>query len=153
VSVGSHTGRVPVLLFTPAKVRPFPTDKSYGRTQETKMIAKGVAGILLALVLPALAQEPSKKVSQSEAMGAVVTKYQPEYPMIARQLRIEGEVSLEAVVAENGTVEKVNIVSGNPVLTKPAADALKRWKFKPFTADGKPVKVLAPVSMAFRKEQ
>ena len=116
------------------------------------MSSKGFAGVLLVLALPALAQEATKKVSSSEALGAVVTRVEPEYPLMARQLRIQGDVSLEAVVAENGTVEKVNIVSGNPVLTRPAAEALRRWKFKPFSADGKPIKVLAPVNMSFRKE-
>ncbi len=43
---------------------------------------------------------------------------------MGRQLKIEGKVELEAVVSENGTVEKVNIVSGNPVLTKPAVESL-----------------------------
>ena len=71
-------------------------------------------------------------------------------PAIARQLKIEGAVELEAVVTEAGVVEKVNIVSGNPVLTRPASDAVKKWKFAPFTADGKPVKALVPVGMSFK---
>jgi outer membrane biosynthesis protein TonB len=41
-------------------------------------------------------------------------------------------------------------VSGNPVLTQPAADAVKKWKFAPFTSDGKAVKALLPVSMSFK---
>jgi protein TonB len=69
---------------------------------------------------------------------------------MAKQLKIEGAVELEAVVTESGTVEKVNIVSGNPVLTRPAADAVKKWKFAPFTADGKVVKALVPISMSFK---
>ena len=52
-------------------------------------------------------------------------------------------MELEAVVAESGAVEKVNIVSGNPVLTKAGIEALMKWKFKPVVADGKPVKALA----------
>jgi len=95
------------------------------------------------------AQGEIKKVSRPEALAAVVTKVQPEYPPIARQLKVHGVAELEAVVSEDGMVEKVNILSGNPVLTKPAADALKRWKFRPFTSDGKPVKALAPVSFDF----
>ncbi len=92
-----------------------------------------------------LAQEEIRKVSRNEAMAAAVTKVQPEYPTIAKQVKVQGAVELEAVVAEDGSVEKVNIVSGNAVLTRPAVDALKKWGFKPFTSGGKPVKVLAPV--------
>jgi len=96
------------------------------------------------------AQDAPKKVSKAEGLNAVTAKVPPDYPQIARQLKIEGSVELEAVVAENGTVEKVNIVSGNAVLTKPAADALKKWKFAPFTADGKVVKAVVPVTLSFR---
>jgi len=109
------------------------------------------------LVLPAvllsamvLAQEPAKKVSNSEANGAATTKVPPDYPAIAKQLKIQGVVELEAIVSETGVVEKVNIVSGNPVLTKPAVEALKKWKFNPFQADGKAVKVIAQINMSFK---
>lgn len=102
-----------------------------------------------AAAVPAPAQEV-KKVSQAEAMRAVVTRVQPEYPAPARQLRIEGPVELQVIVGENGSVEKVDIVSGNPMLTRPAADALRRWKFTPFTEDGKPVKAAAPLTVNFK---
>ena len=107
--------------------------------------------VLVSLLLAAAgsAQEP-KKVSKSEGLNAATTKVQPEYPAMAKQLKIEGPVELEAIVSENGTVEKVNIVSGNPMLTRPAADAVRKWKFVPFTADGKTIKALVPVGMNFK---
>ena len=95
------------------------------------------------------AEDAPKKVSKAEGLNAVTTKVPPDYPAIAKQLKIEGSVELEALIAESGTVEKVNIVSGNPVLTRPAVDAVKKWKFAPFTADGKTVKALVPVSLTF----
>jgi protein TonB len=96
------------------------------------------------------AQDGMKKVTLAEATAAISSKTAPEYPPLGRQLKLEGKVELEAVVAENGTVEKVNIVSGNPVLTKPAAEAVKRWKFSPFSDGGKPCKAIAPVSISFK---
>ncbi len=112
----------------------------------------GRAALLLVVVaLSGFAQEPEKKLSRAEALQTAVSKVQPQYPPMALQLRIEGEVDLEAVVSETGSVEKVNILSGNPVLTKPAAEALKKWKFKPFMADGKAQRVLAPVSITFKR--
>jgi len=104
---------------------------------------------LLALATVAYGQAP-KKVSKAEAVSAIASKTAPEYPPVARQLRIEGAVELEATVAEDGTVEDVNIVSGNPVLTKPAAAAVKKWKFTPFTEGGKPVKTIAPIVLTFK---
>jgi periplasmic protein TonB len=95
-------------------------------------------------------QEVAKKISNAEAMSAATSKTQPDYPPVAKQFRVEGKVELEAVVGESGKVEKVNIVSGNSMLTHAAAEALKTWKFTPFTEDGKPVKALAPVSFTFK---
>ncbi|HWQ56246.1 MAG TPA: energy transducer TonB [Bryobacteraceae bacterium] len=94
--------------------------------------------------------EDAKSVSQAEALRAVVTRVQPIYPSTARQLKIEGAVELSVTIADSGVVEKVDIVSGNPMLTRPAADALKRWKFNPFTQDGKAVKAVAPVTVSFK---
>jgi TonB family protein len=108
--------------------------------------------VALAAFFPAagLAQDAPKKVTRAEGLNAVTTKIPPEYPAIAKQLKIEGAVELEALVTESGAVEKVNIVSGNPVLTRPASDAVKKWKYAPFTADGKAVKALVPVSLSFK---
>lgn len=104
----------------------------------------------LALACALFAQQDLKKVSSSEAVAAATTKVAPEYPAMAKQLKIEGKVELEAVVAENGQVEKVSIVSGNPVLTRPAVEALKHWKFTPFLVDGKASRVIAPISIGFK---
>lgn len=90
-----------------------------------------------------------KKLTRSEALSSVVSRIPPEYPSIARQLRLEGVVELEVLVAESGAVEQVNIISGNPVLTKPAAEAAKKWKFAPSQEAGKAVKALAPISVTF----
>ena len=118
---------------------------------ERKPMSRWRSVLWMALVLTVVcsAQEP-KKVTRSEGLNAATTKVQPDYPAMAKQLKIEGAVELEAVVAENGAVEKVNIVSGNPVLTRPAVDAVKKWKFAPFTADGKTIKALVPISMNFK---
>jgi TonB family protein len=110
--------------------------------------------VILALAMVStfslLAQDVQKKASHAEAESAVMSKVPPEYPAVARQLKIQGVVELEAVVTGSGEVEKVNIVSGNPVLTKPAVEALKKWKFKPFTVDGKVVTAQVPVSISFK---
>lgn len=99
------------------------------------------------------AQAPVRKVTRAEAINAVATRVQPQYPLMARQLRLEGTVELEAIISEAGAVEEVTIVSGTPVLTKPAADALRKWKFTPFLQDGKPVRAQAPITIVFKKEQ
>ena len=90
-----------------------------------------VSCLILTLPIVAMGQDGPRKISRV-ADGRGRGKVAPEYPPFAKQLKIEGAVELEALVAENGTVEQVNILSGNSALTKAAADALKKWKFTPF---------------------
>ena len=107
-------------------------------------------GVILVLLTAAPLSAQDKKVSRAEAESSVLSRVQPDYPVVAKQLKLQGTVELEAVVDPSGEVTKVNIVSGNPVLTKPAAEALKKWKFKPFVVDGKAVVTGVPVTMAFK---
>ncbi len=109
--------------------------------------------ILVLLGAMGASAQTVKKVSRAEAMSAAITRIQPQYPAMARQLKIEGTVELEATVSETGAVEEVAIVSGNPLFTKPAAETVKKWKFTPFLQDGKPVRASAPISIVFRREQ
>jgi protein TonB len=112
---------------------------------------KNLTVLSILIVWCSFAQNAPKKLSRSEALGAAVTKVQPEYPPVARQLKIAGEVEIEVVISEEGVPENVRILSGNPVLTKPCVDAMKKWKFKPFTEDGRAVKGVAELTFTFQK--
>ena len=84
-------------------------------------------------------------------MKALVNRVAPEYPAMAKQLKLEGDAQLEVLIDESGSVEKVQVVSGNPIWTKAAEDAVRKWKFTPFSADGKTFKALAPVTLSFKR--
>ncbi len=88
-------------------------------------------------------------VTQSEAIRQATSKVEPEYPAIAKQLHLAGSVQVEATINENGQVESVKPLTGNAVLMNAAVAALKRWKFNPFTADGKPVRAITDMSFKF----
>jgi protein TonB len=117
------------------------------------MIAmKLVVGLLLSAgVIPlALAEEESTRhVSEEEATRAIKSKVNPEYPAMARQLKLTGRVKVEAYIDAEGKVEKVQVVKGNPLLTSAAVSAVKRWKFSPFTTDGKAFRAIAALSFTF----
>jgi periplasmic protein TonB len=114
---------------------------------------KGILTTLLGLTFVAAVgsgEEAVHRVSHTVALQSVTTKIVPEYSPIAKQLKIQGSVQLDAVIAEDGSVERVDIVSGNPVLTKPASEALKKWHFKPFMDGDKPIKVIATFDFDFK---
>lgn len=109
----------------------------------------------LALALPvatAWAQSEPLRVTAAEADRAAIEKVKPIYPEMARRMRLSGVVELEAVVNEQGKVEDVIVKSGNPVLRMAARDALRQWKFKPFTRNGQPVKAVVAVTFNFVPE-
>jgi protein TonB len=99
----------------------------------------------------ALFAQDVKRVPKPEAIAAAVTKVQPEYPAIARQLKLGGTVEVEASIDETGAVTAVKEVSGNPVLAKAAASAVKQWRFNAFQSGGKPVKAVTTLSFVFTK--
>jgi TonB family protein len=61
----------------------------------------------------------------------VVVSVAPDYPYVLRNGHFEGQVRLEATVLPNGAVSKVDIMGGNPMLSRYAAEAVMRWKYVP----------------------
>ncbi len=98
----------------------------------------------------AVAEDVGVKVSNSEAMKAATAKVQPDYPVIARQLHLEGQVEVEVHITEEGSVESAKPLTGNAVLANAAVAATKHWKFTPFMAGGKPVKATADLNFTFK---
>jgi protein TonB len=74
---------------------------------------------------------------------------QPVYPPAARTMRTTGVVKVEVTVDENGDVTEVQHTSGPSLLQTAAKEAVRRWKFRPFTKDGQPVKAMGFVNFNF----
>jgi len=98
----------------------------------------------------AFAQDGVVHVTQGEAMKAVKERVEPDYPAMAKQLHLQGAVQVQAHISESGIVEDVKPMTGNAVLMNAAVAAVKRWKFAPFVADGKPAKAVAELSFNFK---
>jgi TonB family protein len=74
---------------------------------------------------------------------------QPTYPSEAKAQKLQGQVIVRAFVSEAGEVERVEVVSGDPILARSAIDAVEKWKFRPFIKNGKPVKVSTKLPFNF----
>ena len=73
----------------------------------------------------------------------------PIYPAAAKTIRAAGVVRVEVTVSENGDVATVDKTSGPQLLQAAARDAVRKWKFRPFTRDGQPVKATGFVNFNF----
>jgi len=74
---------------------------------------------------------------------------QPQYPPTAKRARVEGVVIVEATVTAEGNVEKVKVISGPPLLTEAAADAVSHWKYEPTYLNGQAVPIILTARITF----
>jgi len=74
---------------------------------------------------------------------------QPDYPLLARQARIQGTVALRVLIAADGTVSCLDLISGHPLLVPAAMDAVKRWRYRPTIVNLLPMEVLSEVRVNF----
>ena len=75
----------------------------------------------------------------------------PQYTEIARKARIQGVVILQSIIDEQGNVTEVSILKGLPMgLSESAMGAVRQWKFKPATLNGKPVAVYFNLTVNFQ---
>jgi protein TonB len=80
----------------------------------------------------------------------IVRQVTPVYPPLARQARISGIVRLEAVISRSGTIESLQVMSGHPLLTQAALDAVRQWVYQATQLNGHPVEVLTQIEVNFR---
>jgi TonB family protein len=88
-------------------------------------------------------------LSVGSLVGYATKKPSPVYPSVARSMRMTGIVKVEVVVDEEGKVSEVQNTDGPTMLQAAAQDAVRKWKFKPFTRDGEPVRATGFVSFNF----
>jgi TonB family protein len=100
-------------------------------------------------VQPRLAAQPAK-AAPAVVQGAVIHQVAPRFPAEARRNGVQGTVVLRAVVAKDGSVLKVRLVSGSLVLAPEAMAAVMQWRFNPFYRDGQPVEGETEVKVKFR---
>jgi TonB family protein len=114
-------------------------------------VAVGLMLVCLAGMSTArLAKADMLHVTEDQAKRSIVAKVMPVTPPLARQVHLSGRVVVELTVTEDGSVEKADAVSGNPVLAGAALKAGKGWTFTPFKdADGKPSKAVVRISFDF----
>ena len=131
--------------------------KSVDHMQEDVLPApEGRAGVIIPDSLknapassPASSLEPLM-VPEETALGWVIHRVEPEYPAQALQQRIDGPVVLQAWIAKDGSVRDLKMVKGYFVLGRAAIDAVKQWRFKPYTQNGKTMEFQTTITINFR---
>jgi len=112
----------------------------------------GVLGSVMSSVptaVPKVATPQRIRVSQGVSQGLLIHKVQPQYPPLARQARIQGVVVLQALIGKDGSIQNLHVVSGHPLLTTSALEAVKEWRYRPYYLNGEPVGVETTINVNF----
>ncbi|MBI4850269.1 MAG: energy transducer TonB [Acidobacteria bacterium] len=105
------------------------------------------------------AQETTKETNKQPSIirkseGAIrrtaLTKAVPEYPIDAKEQKVEGDVVIEITISENGDVINAKAISGEQVFIQPTLEAVKKWTFDPQKLNDKPAKVTGTLSFRFK---
>lgn len=89
------------------------------------------------------------RVSPGVVQGLLVHRVEPIYPPVAAQARIQGVVVLTAIIDKDGNVQRLQLVSGHPLLAPAAIEAVRQWRYKPFLLNGQPLEVETTVTVNF----
>ena len=109
-----------------------------------KLIPEAGRLVLFALVTSMPLTSPTQTAPQTVAVDSMsasknlISMPPPVYPMKAKQLHIQGSVSVELAVDVSGRVTSVRVLSGPVELQQAAIDAFSRGIYRPFVKNGKP---------------
>jgi protein TonB len=85
----------------------------------------------------------------SDARQLLSRSVRPEYPLLARQMKVQGRVELEASIDKDGGIRTLSVTAGPTILADAAREAVKQWRFKPHMEGGQPVETQVPISVNF----
>lgn len=116
-------------------------------------VPNGVPNLLLdGPAVPPVQPPPPKRPRISVPSEAqLLTKVDPVYPRIAILTGTQGEVKLHAIIAKDGSIESLSVISGHPMLAGAAVDAVKQWRYRPYFLNGEPVEVETFITVNFKK--
>ena len=83
---------------------------------------------------------------QPEALPQAV---EASYPSLAREMKVQGSVLLQAFVNADGGIRDLHVLSGPPILVSAAMEAVRQWRFKPYLQNGQAVETQAKISVNF----
>ena len=96
--------------------------------------------------------EPPAQVTVGDGRltgGHLIHKVQPKYPTAAKKAHIQGTVVFSATIGKDGTIQKLDPVSGPVELIPAATDAVLKWRYSPFLWKTDPITVTTDIRVKF----
>jgi periplasmic protein TonB len=84
-----------------------------------------------------------------DAVEVLDRPVEPSYPLLAKQMKVQGAVVLQALIDKTGDIQEIQVLSGPAILSAAAREAVRQWRFKPHLQSGKPVDTEARITVNF----
>jgi protein TonB len=92
----------------------------------------------------------AERIQMSTNASDIVTRpVRPNYPLLARQMKVQGSVILQALIGKDGIIQNLRVVSGPHILASAAEDAVRQWHFKPHFEGADAVETQAKITVNF----
>jgi protein TonB len=92
----------------------------------------------------------AERIQMSANASDIVTHpVRPNYPLLARQMKVQGSVILQALIGKDGIIQNLRVVSGPHILASAAQDAVRQWHFKPHFEGTDAVETEAKITVNF----
>jgi len=88
-------------------------------------------------------------VLSADAKQVVTHSVEPSYPTLAKQMKVQGSVVLQALIGKEGTIQDLQVVSGPQILSSAAREAVMQWRFKPYYRSGQAIETEAKITVNF----
>jgi len=92
---------------------------------------------------------PGRVRISAEALQVLSHPVDPNYPLLAREMKVQGSVILDAFIGRDGSIQALKIVSGPTILATAAMEAVRQWRFKPYLQAGQAVETEARITVNF----
>lgn len=95
---------------------------------------------------------PRIHVTQLES-ARLVQRVEPVYPPLCVHIRREGRVELHAIIGTDGSVQSLQVISGDPLFIQSALNAVRQWRYLPTVLNGQPVEVDTHITVMYTLHQ
>ena len=93
--------------------------------------------------------KPIRLVPGSKMNPVLIYEVKPKYPPEVQADKLEGTVTVDAIVDTTGAVYEAMVVQSIPAFDQAALDAVKQWRFQPALLNGEPVAVVCTIEFTF----
>jgi periplasmic protein TonB len=94
-------------------------------------------------------QMPHRLVMTHLESAMLIRRVEPVYPPLARQTHREGQVELHAIISTDGTIQSLQVVTGDALFLRSAVDAVTRWRYRPTVLNGQPVEIETYITVIY----